>query len=233
MKGARILIVEDEKIVAKTLERRLREIGYVVTAVVSSGEEAVRKAAETAPDLILMDIRLQGEVDGIEAASRIRSRLDVPVVYLTAHADETTVERATATEPFGYILKPFGEYNVYVAVETALYKHRAERSLRESERFVRAAIDALSACLAVLDEQGAVLAVNRAWRDTAPAPIPWAENLKGSTTWPSVTSPRAKARRTPPRWPRAFVPSCGASRANFRSNIASRLCPNRGVSWRG
>lgn len=177
MKGARILIVEDEKIVAKTLERRLQEIGYVVTAVVSSGEEAVRKAAETSPDLILMDIRLQGEVDGIEAASRIRSRLDVPVVYLTAHADETTVERATVTEPFGYILKPFGEYNVYVAVETALYKHRAERSLRESERFVRAAIDALSACLAVLDEQGAVLAVNRAWRDTAPAHIPWAENL--------------------------------------------------------
>ena len=107
MAKTRILVVEDEHVVAEDIKESLQALGYDVSAVAYSGEEAVEKAEETNPDLVLMDIVLKGETNGISAAGQIRSRLDIPVVYLTAYADEKTIERAKLTEPFGYIVKPF------------------------------------------------------------------------------------------------------------------------------
>src|SRR5688572_4321528 len=104
-----ILVVEDERLVAKDLQRRLSSLGYDVPATAASAEDAIRLASERCPDLVLMDIRIKGDLDGIETAKILRHEFDVPVVYLTAYADEETVARAKVTEPFGYLLKPVKE----------------------------------------------------------------------------------------------------------------------------
>src|SRR5437016_7988221 len=106
---ARILVVEDEAIVAEDIQSRLENLGYAVPAVASSGEEAMRKAVETHPDIVLMDIVLKGNMDGVEAAEQMRDRFNIPVVYLTAYSDDSTFQRAKAAEPLGYVLKPFEE----------------------------------------------------------------------------------------------------------------------------
>ena len=131
MVHAQILVVEDESIAAMHIQRALQNMGYGVPAVVSSGEEAIQKAAETQPDLVLMDINLKGQMDGVEAAKHIHSNLNVPIIYLTAMSDEDTLRRAKITEPLGYILKPFDERNLRVTIEIALYKHEVENSLKE------------------------------------------------------------------------------------------------------
>jgi PAS domain S-box-containing protein/putative nucleotidyltransferase with HDIG domain len=138
MKKKQILVVEDERIVADDIKMSLQRLGYDVPGMTSSGEEAVKKAEETHPDLVLMDIVLEGEMDGVEAASAIRSRFDIPVVYLTAYSDKKTLERAKVTEPFGYILKPFKDRDLYTTIEMAIYKHKMGNILKESEeRFHR------------------------------------------------------------------------------------------------
>src|ERR1700712_4172524 len=109
MSKVTILIVEDEALVAADLGDRLREMGYTVAAELSSGEEALEQIGNLRPDLILMDIVLDGQMDGIEAAEQVRSRWDTPVVFLTAHTDNNTLRRARVAEPFGYVIKPFGE----------------------------------------------------------------------------------------------------------------------------
>lgn len=134
-KKVKIQIVEDETIIAMEVEDRLKTIGYEVTSTVASGEEAVRRAGEDNPDLVLMDIVLQGEMDGIEAAEQIQNRWNIPIVYLTAYADDETLARAKLTGPFGYLLKPFGEKDLHTAIELALYKHGIERELKEAIRF--------------------------------------------------------------------------------------------------
>jgi CheY-like chemotaxis protein len=146
MAKAHILVVEDESLVAKDLQIILRHLGYHVPVVVFSGEQAIRRVEEARPDLVLMDIRLKGALDGVEAAARIRSRCDVPVVYLTANADEATLERAKVTEPFGYILKPFEEHLLQSTIEMALQKHaKAARSGRPSRQAVSPADPTASA----------------------------------------------------------------------------------------
>lgn len=130
--NARILVVEDEGIVAKDIQNTLKGLGYGVSALASSGEEAIDKAAETHPDLVLMDIALKGEMDGVEAAEQIRARFDIPVVYLTAYSDKKTLQRAKIAEPYGYILKPFPERELHSNIEMALYKHKAEQQIRAS-----------------------------------------------------------------------------------------------------
>lgn len=107
MTGERILVVEDELIVAMNIESKLQELGYEVIDVVDNGKDAIDRALETKPDLILMDIVLKGEMDGIEVVRRINSTMDVPVIYLTAYSDDEVIQRAKRTEPYGYILKPF------------------------------------------------------------------------------------------------------------------------------
>ena len=131
MKETTVLIVEDERIVALDLQYQLRRLGYAVSDVASSGEEALDRVEETHPDVVLMDIRLEGAMDGVETAEELRDRSDVPVVFLTAYADDRTLERAKATEPFGYLLKPFEERELQIAIEIALYRHSMERQLRE------------------------------------------------------------------------------------------------------
>ena len=136
MSNSRILIVEDEGIIAKDIKNTLSLLGYSVIALASSGEEAIKKTMETHPDLVLMDIVLEGDMDGVEAAEQIRDRFDIPVVYLTAYSDDRTLQRAKITEPFGYILKPFQERELYTAIEMAIYKHKMERRLKESEQWL-------------------------------------------------------------------------------------------------
>src|SRR4051812_35474729 len=137
MGNAQILVAEDENIIAKDIQHTLRRLGYSVPVTVSSGEEAIRKAEENRPDLVLMDIVLKGAVDGVEAARQIRERLDIPAIYLTAHSDDHTLQRTKTTEPYGYIRKgSFDERELQIAIEIALYKHQTERRLRANERWL-------------------------------------------------------------------------------------------------
>jgi CheY-like chemotaxis protein len=124
MPDKKIFIVEDEPIVAMALEDALSHLGYVVAGTATNGNDAIRKIGETGPDLILMDIRIEGEMDGIETAEKVTSLYHLPVVYLTAHSDEKTLERAMATQPHGYLLKPFRTRELYSTIEIALYKNR-------------------------------------------------------------------------------------------------------------
>lgn len=130
MAKAKIMIVEDEWITAEDIKMSLESLGYTVTSVSSSGEEAIQNAEKGMPDLVLMDIVLKGEMDGIEAARQIRACYNIPIIYLTAYADENTLERASITEPFGYIVKPFVNEDLKISIEIALYKHRIEKERR-------------------------------------------------------------------------------------------------------
>jgi CheY-like chemotaxis protein len=134
MERVKILVVEDEVIIAKDIQMSLQQLGYSVPSTVVSGEQAIRKAEGEKPDLIIMDIVLQGEMDGIETASIIRSRFDIPIIYLTSYSDKNTQDRAKATEPYGYILKPFEETLVDTTIKMALLNHKMEKRLRESEK---------------------------------------------------------------------------------------------------
>ena len=124
MSNKKILIVEDESIIAEDISDSLISLGYRITGMVYSGEEAIESAAKLRPDLVLMDVNLQGEIDGITAAEEIRLRFQIPVVYLTAYADETTLRRVNSTKPFGYIVKPFEEKNLHTTIQLALYRHQ-------------------------------------------------------------------------------------------------------------
>ena len=126
----RILVVEDEPIVAADLKVRLDMLGCKVVGTAASGEKALALAEQLLPDLVLMDIRLEGAMDGVEAAQQIRQRWHLAVVYLTAYADDATVDRAKVTEPFGYILKPFKDRELKTVIEMALYKHHTEEEIR-------------------------------------------------------------------------------------------------------
>ncbi|MBI2919290.1 MAG: response regulator [Chloroflexi bacterium] len=145
MPSARILVVEDESIVAMDIQTRLGRLGYSVVGVAASAEGAIAKAGETRPDLVLMDIRLEGEMDGIEAAGRIRSDFNIPVVYVTAYADEETLQRAKVTEPFGYILKPFETRELFTTIEMGLCKHKGEQALLQKNQELEQRVLELSA----------------------------------------------------------------------------------------
>jgi CheY-like chemotaxis protein len=131
MSRTKILVVEDEVVVAMEIRKRLASLGYDVTAAASTGEEALSRAAETKPDLVLMDILLKGEMDGLQAGQKIRSDFAIPVIYLTAHSDEATVQRAKLTEPYGYLVKPFDERALWTTIEVALHKHKMEMERRQ------------------------------------------------------------------------------------------------------
>lgn len=138
MGQSRILVVEDKFIVAQDIATSLKKLGYDVCKILDSGEEVVAQARELQPDLVLMDIRLKGSIDGIEAAKELKSQFDIPVVYLTAHSDEETVQRAGETEPCGYLLKPFDQRQLYITVELALNRRRElkDRKHIAVEKFV-------------------------------------------------------------------------------------------------
>ncbi|MBD3181551.1 response regulator [Candidatus Poribacteria bacterium] len=152
MSKARILVVEDESIVAMDIRRMLKKIGYDVPAIVSTGEKAIEKAKQTSPNLVMMDIMLKGEMDGIQAATQIRNRFHIPVIYLTAYADESTLQRAKITEPHGYLLKPFQEIELKTTIEMALYKHEMEKKLKENEQWLFTTLKSIGDAVIATDQ---------------------------------------------------------------------------------
>lgn len=172
MGNVSLLVVEDEVIIAANLQSKLEDLGYSVLALAHSGEEALEKMAGHHPDLVLMDIQLAGEIDGIETAAHIRERFGIPVIFLTAYADEETLQRAKITEPFGYILKPFTIRELRANIEMALYKYQMERKLRESERWFATTLRCLGEAVITTDTLGTIIFMNSA-----------AETLTG---WPAT-----------------------------------------------
>lgn len=160
MQQVQVLVVEDESIVGADIRQNLTMLGYRVPAVLASGEEAIKKAAEECPDLVLMDIHLKGKIDGIEAAKIVQSRLKVPVVFITAFADEATIQRAKSTEPYGYIVKPFGKKELQSTIEIALYKYGRERRLKTNEQWLMSIIRNAGEALLVVDEEGSICLMN-------------------------------------------------------------------------
>lgn len=160
MTPAKVLIVEDDRIVAMDIKGQLIRIGHTVVGVTGRGEDVLQLALDTTPELVLMDIRLEGEIDGVEAAEQIRDQLRIPVIFLTAYADDRTVERASLTEPFGYLLKPFEDLQLRTAVEMALYKHAAESKLRASERRFVTTLSSIGEAVIATDDQSLVTFMN-------------------------------------------------------------------------
>jgi PAS domain S-box-containing protein len=157
---SQILIVEDEIITALELGSRLERLGYGVCATATSAEEAIDQLASSQPDLVLMDIRLKGDMDGIQAAESIRAHYGTPVVYLTAYADAETLERAKATEPYGYLLKPFEEREIHTTIEMALYKYQMEKKVRESQQWLDMTLRSIGDAVIAVDSAGCVEFVN-------------------------------------------------------------------------
>jgi PAS domain S-box-containing protein len=163
--NGRILIVEDDGIIAARLQSILTRLGYAVAAVVASGEEAIERAAETPPDLALLDIRLAGAMDGIQAGAQIRARWGTPLIYLTAYMDDNLLQRARVTEPYGYLVKPIQDRELRATIEIALYRHRTDRQLRESEERYRAVVSqAVESVLLFEVETGRLLEANPAFQ---------------------------------------------------------------------
>ena len=155
--AARILIVEDEFAVAMELEDHLGALGYTVVDHVMTGAEAIERAAETDPDLVLMDVRLDGPMDGVEAARTIRESQSVPVVFVTAYSDDETLQRATDTAPHGYVVKPFEERELYAAVEVALHTHALQRRVERANEDLRQLLDGLRQGTALVDGDDTLL----------------------------------------------------------------------------
>jgi PAS domain S-box-containing protein len=167
---ARILIVEDERITAEDLHDILTELGYTVTASASSGAEAIAKAEETKPDLALMDIRIKGDMDGIETARVLRDRFNLPVVYLTAHADTATLSRAKLATPLGYITKPFQEAELHASIEIALHKHQEDLKLLGQEQLFESTLRAMADGVIAVDRSETITLFNpsaEAWTGTS------------------------------------------------------------------
>ena len=141
MSKTNILVVEDESIVAKDISQSLKKLGYNVIDTASSGEAAVIIADEKKPDLVLMDIMLKGEMSGIDAANFIHEKNNIPVIFLTAYADESTLAKAKISEPYGYILKPFKEIDLHSNIEMALYKHQKAIEMRKERDFLFSIIE--------------------------------------------------------------------------------------------
>jgi PAS domain S-box-containing protein len=154
MKKIRILIVEDDELFAQDLEYMLESLDYDVVAAVPSGEEAIKKAAEISPDLILMDISLKGNIDGIGSSKKIAERSSIPVIYLTAHSDEATMERAGLTEPFGYLIKPLNQRDLQMTIDMALYKSQVEMKLSKKEHLLSSILNNIRDGLISTNKEG-------------------------------------------------------------------------------
>ena len=165
MANTQILVVEDEGIVGKDIQKTLQNFGYDVPCVVSSGEAAIQKAEENRPDLVLMDIVLKGKIDGIEAAEQIRSRFDIPVVYLTAYTDDKTLERAKVTEPFGYVVKPFEDRELKTAIEMALYKAKMNEKIKQAAKEWETTFNSICDLVSIHDKDFKLVKVNKAFAD--------------------------------------------------------------------
>jgi len=168
MRNFKILIVEDDIITAKDIKRIVHNLGYSVTSIVTTGKEALAKAEEDDPDLVLMDIVLHDKLSGIETARRIRRRFDIPVVYITAHCDKKIVDKVKKTDPSGYLIKPVDEKSLHITIEIALYKHaigkklkeKMQQTLRESEDRYQQIVKNINQGIVMQDEKGIITYVN-------------------------------------------------------------------------
>lgn len=166
--GTRILVVEDEAIVALDIRQRLEKMGYVVVATAATGEAALTCVRSSPPDLVLMDIQIKGDFDGIETARRTREFLDIPIVFLTANSDRATINRAKATGPLAYLLKPFEDRELQTTIEIAMERHRLERELKKSEKWLSVTLASIGDAIIAFDTSGRVSYLN-----------PMAEQLTG------------------------------------------------------
>ncbi|HEY1186146.1 MAG TPA: response regulator [Gemmata sp.] len=164
MSTTRILIVEDEALIAEELRDRLEQLGHTVIDIVDTAESAIATAAREAPGLVLMDIRLRGDEDGIDAATLISERADVPIVFMTAHSDADTIARAMLIRPYGYVVKPVREADLVTAVQTALLRHAAEERLRACEKQSSAIVESATDLIFQILPDGRLLAGNPAGR---------------------------------------------------------------------
>lgn len=228
-----LLIVEDEAVIAMELEDRLTRLGYSIADTVASGEAALRSAAAAPPDLVLMDIYIQGASDGIATAHELRARFDLPIIYLTAYADDDTLRRAQVTEPFGYLLKPFRERELHATIEMALYRHRAERELRQSrarieeqQQFVERITQTMPDVVYVLDlvEQREVF-INRqigALLGYSPA----AQSAPGGASWSTLIHPDDQPRLE------ASIQAMSANQSSEVTEVQYRMRrADNGWSW--
>lgn len=178
MAQTKILVVEDESIVARDIRNMLIGLGYEVCGVIPAADEAILKTQETMPNLVLIDVMLQGEMSGVEAADQIYSKFSIPVVYLTAYADENTLQRAKKTEPFGYLLKPFEERELQTTIEIALYKFEMEMKLKNRERWLTTILKSVGDGVVATNKQGNIAFMN-----------PFAEDLTGRTQEEALDNP--------------------------------------------
>lgn len=156
----RVMVVEDEPIAAHYIKTVIEDFGYTVSDPIDNAEEAVRRVLEERPDIILMDITLEGGSDGIEAAEKIHRIADIPIVFLTAHSDRVTMNRAAATQPYGYIFKPVNERDIYINLEIAFHKHAVDRLLRENEQFLLTTLISIGEGIIVTDLNGIITLMN-------------------------------------------------------------------------
>ena len=162
MANERILIVEDEIIIAEGIKNDLEMFGYEVPDVAMSGEQAIQKSVDLKPDLILMDIVLQGNKDGVEAAVEIKELVDVPVVYLTAYANQKTAERIKVSQPSGYVMKPYQPQELYTAIEMAIYNHQMEQNLQRSQSLLSITLNSINDAVLTIDTSGDIMFINPA-----------------------------------------------------------------------
>lgn len=214
-----ILVVEDERVVAKDLQRSLVRLGYLVPVTAANSHDALRFASDRCPDLVLMDIHIKGDVDGIETARILKTRFEVPVVYLTAHSDEETIARAKTTEPHGYLLKPVKPEELRSTVEVALYKHEMERRLRDRERWFSTTLRSIGDAVISTDATGRVSFMN-----------PVAESLTGWRSEQAQGRPLSEVLRLVDEYSRAAVenPIARALREGRVVNVNANLVRNNG-----
>lgn len=141
MNHINVLVVEDESIVSKDIQHSLKKLGYTVVGAAATGEKALELIKSECPDIVLMDIMLKGNMNGIEVAEIVKKELNIPVIFLTAYADESTLSKAKVTEPYGYIIKPFKEIDLHTSIEMALYKHKKARELEKERDFLYSLVD--------------------------------------------------------------------------------------------
>jgi diguanylate cyclase (GGDEF)-like protein/PAS domain S-box-containing protein len=194
--SASIMIVEDEKIVARDLKSSLEGLGYLVPAIVDSGELAIQQAMDLKPDLILMDICLRGKVDGVKAAEIIVENLDIPIVYLTAHSDDTSLARAVITRPLGYLIKPFEERELRAAIEVALCQHKLGHGLKKNVQWFSTVVNSIGDGVMTTDVNGCITLLN-----------PVAEEITGWSLQDCVGKPAAEVLNIIHETTRQVVPS--------------------------
>lgn len=161
--AAKILITEDAMIVAEDLAVTVQDLGYHVAGIASTGEKAIQMVEKDRPGLVLMDINLAGDMDGIEASEQIRARFDIPVIFITAYDEQDVIRRAKRTQPYGYMIKPFSNHILKITIETALYKHEADKRLKESEAQYRTILGTAMDGFLLFEMKGSILEANDAY----------------------------------------------------------------------